>query len=55
MVIAMRKILVPTFFGKSCVTCVTAVYLVLFGLILWLIFEAELPQIAARWHPKESP
>jgi hypothetical protein len=47
----MRKFLVATFFGKSCVMCVVAAYLVLFGLILWLIFEAELPLIAAKWHP----
>jgi hypothetical protein len=51
MVIAMRKYFAPTFFGKSCATCVAAAYLVLLGFILWLIFDAELPHIAAGWHP----
>ena len=49
-VIAMRKILAPTFFGKSCASCVAVVYLVLLGLILWLIFDAELPLIAMQWN-----
>ena len=49
-VIAMRKFLVPTFFGKSCATCVAVAYLVLFALILWLIFDAEMPLVAAKWH-----
>ena len=48
--IAMRKFLVPTFFGKSCATCVAAVYLVLFALVLWLIIDAEMPLLAAKWH-----
>ena len=48
--IAMRKILAPTFFGKSCASCVAVVYLVLLGLIFWLIFDAELPLIAMKWH-----
>ena len=46
----MRKFLVPTLFSKSCATCVAAAYLVQFGAILWLIFETELPLIAANWH-----
>jgi hypothetical protein len=51
MVMAMRKYLVPTFFGKSCVTCVAVAYLVLLSVIIWLILDAELPLIATRWHP----
>ena len=46
----MRKFLVPTFFGKSCSTCVAVAYLALFGLILWLVFDAEVSLIAAKWH-----
>jgi hypothetical protein len=44
----MRKFLVPTLFGKSCATCVATAYVVLFGVILWLIFDAEFPLLAAR-------
>jgi len=40
----------PDFFGKSCASCVAVVYLVLLGLIFWLIFDAELPLIAMKWH-----
>ena len=50
MVIAMRKFLFPTLMGRSCATCVAVAYLVLFCLILWLIFDAEMPPIAAKWH-----
>jgi hypothetical protein len=25
-------------------------YLVLFGLVLWLIFDAEMPLLAMKWH-----
>ena len=46
----MRKILFPTFLGKSCATCVAVAYLVLLGLILGLIFDAELPLVAMSWH-----
>ena len=50
MVIALRKFLVPTILGKSCATCVVVAYLVLFGLIFLLIFDAEMPLLAAKWH-----
>jgi hypothetical protein len=46
----MKKFLLPTFLGRSCVTCVTTAYLVLFGVILWLIFDAEVPLLAAKLH-----
>ena len=48
--IAMRKIPVPTFLGKSCASCVAVTYLVLLGLILWLILDAEIPLTALKWH-----
>ena len=48
MVIAVKKFLVPRFFGRSCATCVGVAYLVLFVVVLWLIFDAELPRLATR-------
>jgi len=47
----MKKLRVPALLGKSCVACVTTAYLALFGLVLWLILEAELPLMAVKWHP----
>jgi hypothetical protein len=47
----MRQFFFPTFLTRSCTACVVVAYLVLLGLILWLIIDFEMPLIAPRWHP----
>jgi hypothetical protein len=46
----MWSFLVSTFLSKSCVACVAVAYSLLLGFVLWLILEAEIPLIAAKWH-----